>query len=83
MTMPDSGCRDLLERVSAYLDGDLGPLECRAIERHCSACPGCAELINSLRNAIGLCHEAAGRPLPDGVRRRAKARIQKLLSDQT
>jgi anti-sigma factor RsiW len=80
---PKSDCRELLDRVSAFLDGDLGPIECRAIERHCRVCPSCAELIAGLRNAIGLCHQAAGRPLPDGVRRRAKARIRKLLSDAT
>jgi anti-sigma factor RsiW len=83
VTVPGSDCRKLLERVSAYLDGDLGPLECRAIERHCSTCPSCAELITGLRNAIGLCHQAGDRPLPDGVRQRAKARIRKLLSDRT
>jgi anti-sigma factor RsiW len=83
VTVSDSDCRELLEQVSAYLDGDLGPPECRAIERHCDTCPRCAELIAGLRNAIGLCHQAAGRPLPDAVRRRAKARIQQLLSDQT
>jgi anti-sigma factor RsiW len=83
VTVPGSECRKLLERVSAYLDGDLGPMECRVIERHCSTCPSCAELIAGLRNAIGLCHQASGRPLPDGVRQRAKARIRKLLSDQS
>jgi anti-sigma factor RsiW len=81
MKATGADCRAMLERMSAYLDGDLGPAECRAIERHCRGCPPCAVFVTSLRRTIGLCHEAAKRPLPNAIRRRAKARIRRLMSE--
>jgi anti-sigma factor RsiW len=72
-------CRDILSRISAYLDGDLDSTVCAAIERHCQACPQCGELVKGLRETMGLCRQAASVPLPDAVRERARARVKQLL----
>jgi anti-sigma factor RsiW len=80
MNTQSAECRAMLERMSAYLDGELPPDECGVIDRHCRDCPSCAELVTSLRRTIGLCQRAAKRPLPDDVRRRARARIRRLMS---
>jgi len=76
---PDANCREMFNRVSAYLDGELPAAECREIERHCQGCDRCAEFIDSLRHTVGLCREAGQRPLPADVRSRAKARIRELM----
>lgn len=76
---PDANCRAMFDRVSAYLDGELPAAECREIERHCKGCDRCAEFIESLRHAVGLCREAGQKPLPADVRDRAKARIRELV----
>ena len=34
-------CRDVLERLSDYLDGDLGEEEARVIDAHLLACDHC------------------------------------------
>lgn len=73
-------CRALLTGISAYLDGDLDATACRAIEAHCRTCPGCATVIDGLRETIGLCREAGKTPLPEPVRRRARASIERLLA---
>ncbi|MGE5244281.1 MAG: anti-sigma factor family protein [Betaproteobacteria bacterium] len=70
----------MLERVSAYIDGELEDVECHAIEAHCQACPTCAAFIDSLRHTVGLCREAGGRPLPESVRALARSRIAELIS---
>ena len=81
MKPASAACQAMLERMSAYLDGELGADECRAINRHCRDCPTCAALVTSLRRTIGLCRRAAKRPLPAEIRRRAKARIRRLISE--
>lgn len=75
-----SDCGALLAGVSAYLDGDADAAACEAIQRHCRDCAGCAAVVEGLRETIGLCREAGTAPLPDPVRRRAKASIDRLLA---
>ncbi len=72
-------CREVLANISGYLDGELDTTACGAIERHCLACPTCAELVKGLRETVGLCRQAATVPLPDAVRRRAMESVRQLL----
>ena len=75
-------CSAMLAGISAYLDGDLDATECQAIERHCRDCSRCAALVEGLRATIGLCREAGSTPLPEPVRQRAKASIERLLASE-
>jgi len=75
-------CGAMLAGISAYLDGDLDATACQAIERHCGDCPRCAALVEGLRETIGLCREAGRTPLPEPVRQRAKASIERLLASE-
>ncbi|KYF64880.1 hypothetical protein BE11_03255 [Sorangium cellulosum] len=45
----DIACRDLVEVVSDYLEGALGPAELVALEAHLVICSGCAEYLALLR----------------------------------
>lgn len=75
-------CGAMLAGISAYLDGELDAAACQAIERHCRDCARCAALVAGLRETIGLCREAGTAPLPEGVRQRAKASIERLLDSK-
>ena len=75
-------CGTMLAGISAYLDGDLDATACDAIERHCQDCSRCATLVEGLRETIGLCREAGSAPLPEPVRQRAKASIERLLASE-
>jgi anti-sigma factor RsiW len=75
-----SRCRDLLERLSLYIDGDLTPRERRAVMAHLRRCPCCEEFAESLQRTVALCHEAGRRRLPPVLRARARARIGELLA---
>jgi anti-sigma factor RsiW len=72
-------CNVLLERLSAYLDGDLPAPQCRTIERHARGCRRCTKMMVALRQTVRLCKSAATRPLPADVRRRARTRVRALL----
>ncbi len=78
----NAACKDMLSAISAYLDGDLDATQCADIERHCAACPQCAEVVGALRQTVGLCREAAAVPLPEAVRTRARESVQRLLSGE-
>jgi anti-sigma factor RsiW len=72
-------CRETLQSISAYLDGELDATACEAIERHSLGCPGCAALLDGLRKTAGLCRQAAKFELPEAVRERARAAVRQLL----
>ena len=75
-------CAAALASISAYLDGELDAVACQVIERHCRDCGSCTTLIEGLRETIGLCREAGSLPLPETVRQRAKASIERLLASE-
>lgn len=74
-----TACDMLAERLSAFLDGDLPPADCRRISAHARRCARCRALTQELRETIGACRRAAEVPLPAPVRRRARAGIRALL----
>lgn len=75
-------CRRILASVSRYLDGDLDATACESIEAHCRQCSGCADVIAGLQETVGLCRQAGSIPVPEAVRQRAHARVQRLLETQ-
>jgi anti-sigma factor RsiW len=72
-------CRDILEHIAAYLDGELDATACLRIQAHCGECDACARVVSGLRETVGLCRQAASAPLPEGVRVLARARVQRIL----
>ena len=82
MKKPSRRCRDLLDRLSLYIDGDLKGQQRRALMAHLRRCPCCGELAASLKRTVRLCQEAGRTRLPAAVRARARARIAELLSHE-
>jgi anti-sigma factor RsiW len=72
-------CDLLIERLSAYLDGDLGRAACDRIRAHAGTCQRCGVLITDLQRTVGICRAAGRAPLPGPVRARAKKYIEALL----
>jgi hypothetical protein len=52
-------CRALLQRLSDYLDGDLGEGLCEKIRVHARACPPCEAVLRSLRKTVKLCQHTS------------------------
>jgi len=80
----DASCREVFERLSEYLDGELTPADCAHIDGHIRDCPPCVAFLASLRSCIRASHDvlaeqAASRPLPEDVREKLKAAWQAAL----
>jgi hypothetical protein len=71
MTPPaDLTCRDVVRLVSDYLDGELPPDWRASIHDHLSACGGCANYLDQIRQTIVLLEQAGAnqrRPAPATV----------------
>jgi anti-sigma factor (TIGR02949 family) len=75
-------CREMLERLSEYLDGELPDDLCERIEGHMKDCTPCSGFLESLRRTIGLIRESGPGDLPEDLRREllaAAARLEESL----
>jgi anti-sigma factor (TIGR02949 family) len=66
MTDPMAGdlaCREVVELVTDYLEGEMAPADRRAFDRHLAACEGCQDHLEQLRTVIRV----VGRPTVDAV----------------
>ena len=50
----DLTCREVVELVTAYLEGDLPPTEAARVEAHVAECDGCETVVAEMRDTIRL-----------------------------
>lgn len=60
-------CRQLVQRVSGYLDGDLRPRPRAAVERHLAACPDCEGYVAQVRRVVEASRSLPAPALPEGL----------------
>ncbi len=60
-------CKDILDKLSEYIDGELDPRLCNELERHMEDCHPCLLFVNSLKKTITLYKYAGNEPLPKEV----------------
>ena len=53
-TVAEMGCRELVERVTEYLDAALPPTDRARFEDHIGECPGCEEILEQFRTVVAL-----------------------------
>ncbi len=74
--MDHETCRNLLDSLSEYVDGELGAELCAEIDRHLQQCENCRIVIDSLRKTVYLYKATAEPPVtPDEVRERLYTRL--------
>ena len=56
MNRPYITCRQLIEFIADYLDGDLDAVSRADFERHLPRCPSCQAYLQSYRETITLVH---------------------------
>ena len=47
-------CRELVELVTAYLEGDLSAVERKRFDAHLAGCDGCSMYVEQMRRTIEL-----------------------------
>ncbi len=61
-------CNEVVELVTAYLDGALKRRERKAFERHLSKCDGCTNYVEQIRITIETVGRVTGDDLPQEFR---------------
>ncbi len=59
-------CRELFEKMSEYIDGELDAATEADIRRHLADCPHCAVCRDTLQRTVDLCRGLPDRPVPPG-----------------
>lgn len=79
-TAPDFTCREVLDFLMAYLDGELPEDRVRIFERHLAVCPSCTAYLESYKATVRLAQregaddDAISRlPVPDALARAIRA----------
>ena len=60
-------CRELFERLSEYVDGELSQEICQEIQRHMEGCEPCVAFAKTLKKTADLCRRLPSRPIPPEV----------------
>lgn len=80
----DEKCKEVFALLSDYLNLELPPDACQAIESHLAGCPPCIEFAESLRSTIELCRQyqpsSVPGPLGDRVREELLEAYKKMLA---
>lgn len=57
-------CKEAIELLAAYLDGELPPGQKQALEEHLGACAPCVDFVATYRQTPGLCKKALEAKMP-------------------
>ena len=60
-------CREMFERLSEYVDGELSQEICQEIQRHMEGCDPCVAFAKTLKKTADLCRRLPSRPIPPEV----------------
>lgn len=75
--MTPVSCRNTIEEISSYLNGELDPELKRTIEAHLKMCHNCRVVLDTTRKTIELYCDGKLFPLPDVVRSRLHEALQR------
>jgi predicted anti-sigma-YlaC factor YlaD len=62
-------CREMVEHLSDYIDGDLDAALRRVIDEHKGECPPCRAFVRTLALTVQTVRTLPREPLPAGLRR--------------
>ena len=60
-------CRELFERLSEYVDGELSQEICEEIRRHMEGCDPCVAFAKTLKKTAEMCRRLPSQPMPPEV----------------
>ena len=61
-------CKELIRKLSEFLDGELGPAEAEELTSHLEHCEDCRIVVDTTRKTIEIYCNAEPIPIPDDVR---------------
>ena len=63
-------CRQVIDKISGYLEGGLDPEMVRELERHLEHCEDCRVVVDTTRKTVEIFYQTEPAPLPNHVRER-------------
>lgn len=78
----DVDCRDVLDRVYVYLDGEIDNVDLAKIRQHLDECAPCFREYGLEQAVRKLVHKHCGHdPVPEGLRTKVLMRIQEVRTE--
>lgn len=62
-----SGCPDIVALFSRFLEGEIGPSECAAMQAHVDTCKRCSAACASLKHTLKVCRSESRDEIPPEV----------------
>ena len=78
----NENCKKNFEKISEYLDGELGPDACQQIEQHLMECPKCRDCFDALKKSIDLCRKSTREEIPKDMRERLRIKLRDCFKHQ-
>ncbi len=72
-------CKDLVDLLSDYVDGELDWATARRLKKHLRGCVDCTAFLNTFRKTRAMTREAAEAAMPPELR----ARLRRFLRDRS
>jgi anti-sigma factor (TIGR02949 family) len=63
-------CRDIVELLREYLDGELDPATVEALDAHLAGCQECTAFLNTYRGTVRATRQLREEELPPALRER-------------
>ncbi len=63
-------CRQVIDKISEYIDGELDPELVRELERHLEHCEDCSIVVDTTHKTVEIFYHTEPAALPDDVRER-------------
>jgi anti-sigma factor (TIGR02949 family) len=58
-------CKDSIQLLLDFLDGEMSPELARELEEHLAGCPPCVEFLHTYRHTPGICRKALAAKMPE------------------
>jgi anti-sigma factor RsiW len=72
-------CRELFERLSEYVDGELSQEICEEVRKHMEGCDPCVNFAKTLKTTAEMCRRLPSKPIPPDVAADLRAFLSKRL----
>ena len=72
-------CRQVIDKISEYLDGELDPELVRELERHLEHCEDCRIVVDTTKHTVQIFCNSEPAPLPEETRTRLRDALFKHL----
>lgn len=69
-------CPDIVRLFSRYTEGEIGPEDCAAMQRHVASCARCGAACASIERALALCRAAPQGDVPRDVQERVREALR-------